>query len=57
VFILFLALCRFASSRGLPATIVSDNAKTSKTSSKEVSKIIHSDEVQKYVKIKLRFIV
>ena len=55
-----LALRRFASRRGLPATIISDNAKTFKASSKEVSKIIRSDEVQKYFTrnhIRWRFIV
>ena len=43
-----MALRRFASRRGLPATIVSDNAKTCKSSSKQVTKIIRSTEVQKF---------
>jgi len=54
-----LAQRRFASRRGLPATIISNNAKT-KASSKEVSKIIRSDEVQRYFtrnRIKWKFIV
>ena len=54
-----LSLRRFASRRGLPATIISDNAKTFKASSKEVSKIIRSDEVQRYFtrnRIKWKFI-
>jgi len=40
-----LVLRRFATRWELPATIISDNAKTFKASSKEVSKIIRSDEV------------
>ena len=34
-----LALCQFASHKGLPAMLISDNAKTFKFSSKEVTKI------------------
>ena len=45
-----LALRRFASRRGLPATIISDNAKTFKSSSKQVTKIIRSSEVQGFLK-------
>ena len=35
-----LSLRRFASRRGLPATIISDNAKTFKSSSKQIMKIL-----------------
>ena len=44
-----LAFRRFASRRGLPATITSDNAKTFKSSSKEIRKITRSDEVWRYL--------
>ena len=40
-----LAFRRFASRRGLPATIQSDNAKTFQSSSKEIRKIARSPEV------------
>ena len=43
-----LSLRRFASRRGLPATIISDNAKTFKSSSKQIMKILRSPEVQRY---------
>ncbi|PFX11629.1 hypothetical protein AWC38_SpisGene24559 [Stylophora pistillata] len=43
-----LAFRRFASRRGLPATITSDNAKTFKSSSKEVRRITRSNEVLRY---------
>ena len=42
---LLLALRQFAGRRGLPTTIISDNAKTFKLSAKEVAKIICSSEV------------
>jgi len=44
-----LALRRFAARRGLPATIISDNAKTFKSSAKEVAKITRSPEVLSYL--------
>ena len=44
-----LAFRRFTSRRGLPATLVSDNAKTFKGSSKEVQKIARSNEVMRYL--------
>ena len=55
-----LALCRFASHRGLPATMISDNAKTFKSSSKWITKIVRAPEVQKYLtgnRITWKFIV
>ena len=48
-----LAFRRFVG-RGLPSTIWSDNAKTFKTASKEIQKIIHSQEVVKYLTTSLR---
>ena len=44
-----LALCRFAGRRGLPATIISDNAKTFKSSAREVAKITRSSKVLRYL--------
>lgn len=44
-----LAFRRFTSRRGLPATLISDNAKTFKGSSKEVQKIARSKEVMRYL--------
>lgn len=44
-----LALRRFAGRRGLPATIISDNAKTFKSSAREVAKIMRSSEVLRYL--------
>ena len=44
-----LAFRRFSSRRGLPATLTSDNAKTFKSSSKEMLKIARSDEVRRYL--------
>lgn len=44
-----LAFRRFASRRGLPATLTSDNAKTFKSSSKEIRKITRSDDVWRYL--------
>ena len=44
-----LAFGRFASRRGLTATITSDNAKTFKSSSKEIRRITRSNEVLRYL--------
>ena len=44
-----LSFRRFASRRGLPATLTSDNAKTFKSSCKEIRKITRSDEVWRYL--------
>ena len=44
-----LAFRRFTSRRGLPATLISDNAKTFKGSSKDVQKIARSKEVMRYL--------
>ena len=55
-----LAFRRFASRRGLPATLISDNAKTFKGSSKEVQKIARSKEVMRYLsnnRVSWKFIV
>ena len=40
---------RFASRRGLPSTLLSDNAKTFKGGCKEVKTIVRSHEVQRYL--------
>ena len=46
----FLQSCRrFASRRGLPSTLLSDNAKTFKGGCKEVKTIVRSHEVQRYL--------
>ena len=42
------AFRRFSSRRGLPSTLVSDNAKTFKAGSKEVQKMANSPEVQRH---------
>ena len=55
-----LAFRRFTSRRGLPATITSDNAKTFKSSSKEIRRITRSNEVLRYLvnqRISWNFIV
>ena len=55
-----LAFRRFAGQRGLPVTVISDNAKTFHTSSKEFLKIARSREVNNYLGSKgvtWRFIV
>jgi len=52
-----LALCRFSGFRGLPATLISDNAKTFKSCSKEVTKIARSVKVQGLHQITWKFIV
>ena len=44
-----LALRRFASRRGLPATLMSDNAKTFRASAKELIKISRSKEINHYL--------
>ena len=44
-----LAFRRFTSRRGLPATLLSDNAKTFKSASKEVVKIARAQEVLHYM--------
>ena len=44
-----LAFRRFAGRRGLPVTLLSDNAKTFKSSSKEIRSICHSPEVFRYL--------
>ena len=44
-----LCFRRFDGRRGLPATLISDNAKTFRSSSKEVSKVARSFEVQRYL--------
>ena len=44
-----LAFRRFTSRRGLPATLISDNAKTFKGSSREVQRIARSKEVMRYL--------
>ena len=55
-----LALRRFASRRGLPSTLISDNAKTFRSSSKQITKIVCSPEVHKFLtgnRISWKFIV
>lgn len=44
-----LALRRFSARRGLPATLISGNAKSFKAASKEVDKICSSTEVSHYL--------
>ena len=44
-----LAFRPFASRRGLPATILSDNAKTFKAADKEIRRIVRSQEVQQFL--------
>ena len=44
-----LAFRRFTGRRGVPATLHSDNAKTFKSSSREVQRIIRSEEVWRYL--------
>jgi len=43
-----LAFCRFVGRCGLPATLISDNAKTFKSSSREIRAIFHAAEVFQY---------
>ena len=54
------ALRRFCARRGLPATLISDNAKTFKSASKEAKKLLRSPRLAEYFKLKdvqWRFIV
>lgn len=44
-----MAFRRFASRRGLPVTLMSDNAKTFKAASKDVAKLARSKEVLQYL--------
>ena len=44
-----LAFCRFVGRRGLPATLLSDNATTFRSSSKEIQSICRSSEVFHYL--------
>jgi hypothetical protein len=55
-----LAFRRFASQQGLPATLLSDNAKMFKAADKELRKIVHSPDVEQFVakkRITWKFIV
>ena len=55
-----LAFRRYASRRGLPATITSDNAKTFKSAKGDIERIIRSEEVRQYLverRVKWNFIV
>jgi hypothetical protein len=55
-----LAFRQFASRRGLPATLLSDNAKTFKAADKELRKIVRSPEVEQFLaekRITWKFIV
>lgn len=55
-----LALRRFSACQGFPATLISDNAKTFRAASKEVRKVIRSDEVLHYLtknRVTWKFIV
>ena len=55
-----LAFRRFASRRGLPATLLSDNAKTFRATDKELQRIVPSQEVQQVLaekRITWKFIV
>ena len=55
-----LTFQRFTAQHGLPATLISDNAKTFKTSSKEITKIVRSPDVICYLKnyrISWKFII
>jgi len=55
-----LDLHRFAARRGFPATITSDNTKTFKSSSKQVTKIMRSSEVQTFLtrsRISWKFVI
>lgn len=54
------AFRRFCARRGLPATIISDNAKTFKSASKEIKKLLRSPRLKEYLTlkgVKWRFIV
>ena len=55
-----LAFQRFTSRRGLPAILISDNAKTFRGSSREIKKIVRSKKVLRYLannRISWKFIV
>ena len=55
-----LAMRRFASRRGMPATLISDNAKTFQSSAKQLIKISRSKELSQYLtnnRITWKFIV
>lgn len=59
-----LAFRRFTSRRGLPATLLSDNARTFKSASKDIVKIARAKEVSHYManngvtwKLSLKYIV
>lgn len=43
------AFRRFSSRRELPSMLISDNAKTFKAGSREIVKIVNSQEVQRYL--------
>ena len=43
------AFRRFCGRRGLPSTMMSDNAKTFKASAVEVQKVVHSQEIHEYL--------
>ena len=43
------AFRRFASRRGLPALLTTDNAKTFKSASREIQRIVRSPEVQRFL--------
>ena len=51
---------RFVSRRGMPATLISDNAKTFQAASKQIRTIVRSEEVQSYItnnRIEWKFII
>ena len=55
-----LAFCRFVGRRGLPTILLSDNAKTFKSSSKEIRNIVGSREISSYLtscRVTWKFIV
>ena len=54
------AFWKFCARRGVPSTIMSDNAKTFKCCSKEVERVVQSEEVHQYLtnrQISWQFIV
>ena len=54
------AFRRFCGRRGLPSTLMTDNAKTFKASAAEVKKVVHSEEIHRYLtnrKVTWQFIV
>lgn len=55
-----LAFRQFCGRRGLPSTMISDNAKTFKASAAEIQKVVHSEEIHDYLtnqKVIWKFIV